>query len=217
MCMTEKESILAFVIIIFISILLWIRNIKYDRVMAALFVVISLIQLTEYFYHARMIDSSTGGKSIFLILWLQVAVLALFIHIYYKTRLTKVWLILFALIFIIALFYAYGHNFDVSTDCGHLVWSQENTRGTILGASGFIYILGLFIPMLMVLYYSDWQDTGMWFILTVLLLTVLFVRYYYPKIVFTSLWCYSAVAVIFAAWLAGAFHYCGDDKTATPC
>ena len=47
MCITSKESSLAFATLICISMLLYIRNNKYDRIIAVLFIVISMIQFIE--------------------------------------------------------------------------------------------------------------------------------------------------------------------------
>ncbi len=206
MCLTSRESILAFIILVVIAILLYIRNIKYDRILAVFLFAVSLIQLTEFFYHNGSLSSSTGGRLIFMILWLQVLVLAVGVQIYYQTTLTSLWMILFIVIFMIALFYSVGQRFSVTTGDGHLVWSQDGKTSNILGKGAFLYLAGLFIPLLIILYYSGWKDTGMWIILIAVLLSIFLVRVFYPKLVFSSLWCYSAVGVAFVVWLVGAFY-----------
>jgi len=206
MCLTAKASLFAFIILIVIAILLYIRNIKYDRIFASFILAVSLIQLTEYLFHSKLISSQIGGKMIFTILWFQVLVLAIGIQILYQTTLTSIWMILFTIIFIIALYYVVQHIFEVTTGYGHLIWSQQDINDNILGNTKFIYLLGLFVPLFIILYYSEWSDISMWIIIVTFILSILLVRWIYPRMVFSSLWCYSAVGVAFVIWLVGAFY-----------
>jgi hypothetical protein len=206
MCLTTKESLFALIILVVISILLFIRNIGYDRLYAALFLVVSLIQVVEYLFHAHKISSNTGGKLIFLILWLQVVVLAIGLQIYFATTFTAVWAVIFILVFVGALYYASFTKFKVSTEFGHLVWSKDGKCGNILGNYGILYLIGLFVPFLIIQYYNGWRNTGVWILFIALILSYIFVRMFYPKLVFSSLWCYSAVGIAFVAWLIGAFY-----------
>ena len=205
MCLTTKDSLLAFSILIIISVLLYIRNDKYDRIISYLFVVISGIQLIEYLYHANIISSTTGGFMIFIDLWLQIAVLSIGIDWYFNTKLTRIIAIFFSIVLIIALIYSFNCEFEVTRASGHLEWFRQSSS-SILGNFGLVYLAGLLIPFLVIEYYSDWKDIGSWILLGSIFGSALVVRYKYPSIVFPSLWCYSAVAIIFVAWIVGAFN-----------
>jgi len=74
MCITAKASISAFIIILFMSVMLLYRNALFDKEIASVAIIISLIQLVEYGIHTKVLNSSLGGKLLFVILWLQIAV-----------------------------------------------------------------------------------------------------------------------------------------------
>lgn len=209
MCLTVKESLSALIIIIVISVLLFIRGNDYDKLVAALFLIISLIQVAEYLFHAGLITPDTGGRMIYLILWLQVAVFAVGLHVQFRTDFTACWALLFTTIFVAALFYSLDKSFNVTKEYGHLVWTKENEDGNILGTSAILYMIGLFAPFLIIQYYEKWNNISVWLIFAALILSFLLVKAFYPKLVFSSLWCYSAIGVLFVAWLVGAYqeHY----------
>lgn len=202
MCISAKESAIAFSVMIFI-----IRNEQYDRILASLLIVVSLVQLVEYFYHMKELCSDEAGRLLFIILWLQVAVLAFTVYLWFETTLTSWWCIIFVAIFLITLYYAFTVSFSVTQESGHLVWTKDCEKGTILGSYlTIIYLVGLIGPLFIILYYNQWKNVGMWIILGVVLLTILFTRWLYPSIVFPSMWCYSAIAIAFTMYLVGAFN-----------
>lgn len=206
MCLSTKESASAFMLLVVVSILLFIRNSGYDRLIAVLFFVISLIQMTEYLFHAGCISADEGGRLIYLVLWLQVAVLAIGLEFTFQTGFTKCWAVAFTLIFIIALCHSFNKSFNMTKEYGHLVWTKENENGNILGPYAILYFIGLFIPFFIIEYYNNWENVPIWIIFAALVLSFLLVRVFYPKIVFSSLWCYSAIGVLFVAWLVGAYR-----------
>lgn len=206
MCITSKESSLAFAALLGVSVLLYIRNNEYDRIIAALFIVISMIQLVELLYHTHNISSDNGGRMLYLILLLQTFVLAIGLYYHYRTTFTKVWVGLYSVLFFGGLLYSLNTSFSVSQEHGHLVWSRRNSdRATILGDIGWLYLLGLFGPFFVIQYYNNWKNAGIWILLIVLTLSAIVVRIVYPKVCFSSMWCYSSIAVAFTAWLIGAF------------
>lgn len=220
MCISLRESALAFAIIVVIVIVLWIRNARYDHLLASVLFVVGLIQLAEVFYYLGY-DPGRVGLSIYIILWLQPLVLAIAMYCYFRTPLTLFWLVLFIVVFVVALIYT--GTFSVGKNSSnYLVWrrkpsslSPETTisdrpfwsknGGALLGNWGWLYLVGIFIPFLIVEYYSNWRDIGLWLVLATLVLTAIIVYFVYPKVSFPSLWCYAAVAVAAVAYLQGAF------------
>jgi hypothetical protein len=207
MCINAKSSLLSFGIMAGIALALFIRNEQYDKLLATLLITIAIIQLWEYFYHTGSIHSDTIGRGIFITLWLQVAVLAFALYWHFKTNLTTVWIGIYIPIFIFAFFYAMGTSFSVTKEAGHLVWTRGEHHGSILGSySSWVYLIGLVAPILIILYYNNWQNTGMWIILLAIALSIGFVKWFYPSIVFPSMWCYSATFIAFTFWLISAFN-----------
>ena len=206
MCLTTKESVSALLIIVVISVLLFMRDNTYDRLIAILFLVISLIQLTEFLFHEGCISPDTGGRLIYIILWLQVAVLGVGLEVTFHTNFTTCWAAIFVVIFVAAVYTSLNRTFEVTREYGHLVWTKENEDGNILGPSAILYFIGLFVPFLIIEYYNDWNNMPIWIILAALTASFVLVRMAYPRLVFSSLWCYSSVGVLFVAWLVGAFQ-----------
>ena len=180
---------------------------------SAVFLIISLVQLVEYLFHSGQIDSNTGGVLIYIILWLQVVVLALAIQVHFNTSLTMIWAVIFVIIFMIALNYASKTKFFVGKEYNHLIWSQEGYNGNILGGKEIIYSIGILGPIFIVEYYNNWKNIGIWIFFASVILSALFVREYYPKIVFSSLWCYSAIVLAFVAFLIGVFPKATVEST----
>jgi hypothetical protein len=207
MCISAKASLLSFAIMAGISLALFIRNEQYDRILAALLIIVSLIQLTEYFFHIGSIYSDNAGRSIFIILWLQVAVLGLALYWHFRTELTLFWASIFVIIFLLAVLYSFSVDFFVNREDGHLVWTKGTKYGVILGSySSWLYLIGLIIPLFIILYYNNWKNIGMWIILVAIALSIFFVKWFYPNIIFPSMWCYSAIFVAFVFWLVAAFN-----------
>lgn len=203
MCLTKKASLSALIIMSVIAILIKIRDVKYDRIVAPLIICIALIQLVEYLVHAKLIDSDNAGRYIFMILWLQVLVNAITTNEYFGSTSTTIWLYLYVIVFVVALYKSLSINFSVTSENNHLVW--KNDGGNILGKSWLIYIIGLAAPFLFILFYTKGRDMGAWLLLLTGILTSLWVSYSYPSINHGSLWCYSAIAFAFVAWMIGAF------------
>lgn len=119
MCLSATESFSALSIMVVLAVFIKIRNIKYDSIVAALIICISLIQLIELLYHRHLISGPTAGRCIFMILWLQVLVNAITTNLYYNTSFTAHWLIFAIIIIMVALFSLDGTNFNVSEGSGH--------------------------------------------------------------------------------------------------
>lgn len=209
MCYTAKDSILSFLVMGGLSIALLIRNKGYDYIFFCLLIIVSLIQLCEYFRHAGYWSADTTGRAIFIVLWLQVVAFAFGMFSYFDTQLTLIWLALFIFVFIIAVFYSTQHTFSAREEGGHLVWGQDGQKGKIMGGMpSWLYMVGLIVPFFIILYYSGWSNVGIWILLAAVIFSIFFTRFLYPAIHFPSLWCYSAIGIAFVAWLVGAYSDC---------
>lgn len=205
MCISAKDSLLAFFVMNSISIALIIRNKQYDRLMAALLIIVSFIQWWEYCFHSCITDSNTTGRMIFLTLWMQVAVLGIALYYYFRNTFTLIWMIIFCIVMIVAICYSVNLRFCVHESGGHLVWAQKGKKGQLLGGFSWLYLLGLIAPFFIILFYEKWCNVSIWLFILAVALSIVFVRWKYPAIVFSSLWCYSAIFICFVAYLGLAF------------
>jgi len=212
MCIDAKQSLIALGVMIFISFIMYIRNIGYDRIFCFLLVAVSLIQFVEFLYHSSYIEGCTAGKAIFLILWLQVLVFALALYYKFRTSLVGVYTIFFGVVFLIAILYSVNTNFSVTTGAKHLLWQRYGLKeGNILGNSKWIYLAGLIVPLFIILYYNKWKETGTWILLGSIIFSIIFTKMISSGVYFPSMWCYSAIFIAFTAYLIGAF-YCSNKE-----
>jgi hypothetical protein len=211
MCINAKESAIAFAVMVGISVVLFIRNKAYDRVLASLLIIVSLIQLVELLYHACYINSCTAGKFIFLVLWLQVAVFSVALWYHFQTNLTIAYMAVFTVALAIAVIFSTYKDFTVTHGKSHLIWQQGDLKtGQILGVTKWLYLIGLFSPLLIILYYNCWQGIGIWILLIVFVLTIIFTKMFFADVYFPTMWCYSSIMIAMAAYLIGAFYSCDN-------
>lgn len=209
MCYSAKASLIGFWLIAIVAFFLWYRNEYYDRVLATFLLVLSLIQLVEYGVHSGM-NGEQGGRMIYVTLWLQCLVLAVGVYVYVSNSSWGVqlvatgYLIAFTLIFLITLLYAL---FGSSSFCarvgpsGHVEWT--NNGGFLLGSWGWLYLLGIFGALFLLLASQHWSDTGLLILILYGVLSAIFVALAFPPQAFGSLWCYLAVGFAFLAWFLG--------------
>lgn len=212
MCIDAKQSLIALGVMVFISFIIYIRNVGYDRIFCFLLLAVSLIQFVEFLYHSSYIDSGTAGKAIFLVLWIQLFVFALALYYRFKTSLTGIYAIFFGIAFIIAILYSVNTVFSVTNGGKHLLWQQAGLKcGEILGLSKYIYLAGLIVPLLIILYYNKWKETGTWILLGSIAVSIIFTKMISSGVYFPSMWCYSSIFILFTAYLIGAFYCSRKD------
>lgn len=206
MCYTAKASLTGFFLITIVAFFLWYRNVDYDRVIAAFLIVLGLIQLIEYGVHSSM-SSTQAGKLLFLDLWLQCAVFAVATWIFLGTSLSLAVAIIFSIIFIIALVYILITKDVYSAsvgDSGHIEWTRNG--GSFLGPYGILYLIGIFVPLLLLLASYSWNNIGLVLLIIYGIVSCLITALIFPPEAFTSMWCYMVVGFAFLAWMVGAFH-----------
>lgn len=207
MCQDARSSFMAFWLLMTIAVLLWYRNERHDRAISPFLAAVAGIQLIEYGIHRGFLESDVAGKLLYLILWVQVFLFAIGVYFHNRDAPSKFNALLYTgiLITVIVFILTTGDRFTAKKGCsGHLEWNHSGN--TILGYWSWLYVLGLFIPLLLLLANRQWHDGGLWILLTTLFASCVVVALLYPGLQFPSLWCYSAVAFAFVAWLIGAFY-----------
>lgn len=205
MCYSAKASLIAWWILALMFLFLWYRNEKYDRVIAAFVLTLGLIQLLEYGIHSG-VNPDQSGRAIFITLWLQCLVLAIGTYIYLKNIWSLSLLIVFAIVFVGSLIYALlGRNkFTASVgESNHIEWYLNG--GPILGNWGWLYILGIFLPLLLILAGLGWTDAGILILIFYGIISAVYIAMYFPAAAFASMWCYVTVGFAFLAWMIGIF------------
>lgn len=166
MYITSTESSLECLGLLGISVLLYIRNEIYDRIIATLFVVMSAVQFIKLLYNTGNICCDIKGKLLYIILLLQTLVLALGLYRYYKNILIKAWLGFYSLLFIGGVLFALNKDFNEKHEYGQLFsYRCKDIETTILGNLGWFYVLGIFVPLFVIQYYNDWKNIAIWILL----------------------------------------------------
>jgi hypothetical protein len=212
------------------SFFLWYRNQNYDRALAVFIFTLGLIQLIEYGIHSGT-DPSQSGRTLFIVLWLQCLVLAIGVFVFindmrdrefntdnarsniapYATTTQNIahtiagWnLFLFGIIFVIGLILTFlpQNNFHAGLNQeGHVEWYMNDE--SILSQWGWLYAIGIFVPLFLIFSYYMWADAGIAILIIYGALAVAYVLSHYPVTSAGSMWSYLSVGFAFLAWYLG--------------
>jgi hypothetical protein len=225
MCFSSKASISSWWILALMSLFLWYRNERYDRALSVFVFTLGLIQLIEYGIHSGT-DPNQSGRALFITLWLQCLVLAIGVFLFIdgsynaenpSTTETIVhtisgWnLFLFAIIFVVGMIMSFTSDWIFSATpgpSGHIEWYMNG--GSLLGKWGWLYLIGLFVPMFLIFAYYAWADVGIAILILYGILSAMYVISNYPSNAFSSMWCYLSIGFAFLAYFLGIIPPCDD-------
>jgi len=212
---TAKTSITSWWILAMMALFLWYRNEKYDRALAIFVFTLGLIQLIEYGIHSGT-DPHQSGRTLFITLWLQCLVLAIGVFIFINDSIDADipsttqnivhtiagWnLFLFSIIFVIALVLSFtlDNTFSGIVDPnGHIQWYMNGN--SLLGNFGWLYVVGIFIPLMLIFGVYMWADVEIAILIIYAVLAMCYVITNFPSSIYSSLWCYLTVIFAFLAW-----------------
>lgn len=221
MCFTAKASITSWWILAMMALFLWYRNEKYDRALSIFVFTLGLVQLLEYGIHSGT-DPNQSGRALFITLWLQCLVLAIGVFIFInESRNRDVnhnhtttenivhtiagWnLFLFAIVFVVSLVLSFtsGNTFSGAPgSSGHIEWYMND--GPLLGKWGWLYLVGILVPLLLIFAYYMWADIEIAILIIYGILSAAYVMSNYPPNAFSSMWCYLSIGFAFLAFFLG--------------
>ena len=218
MCFTAKASITSWWILAMMALFLWYRNEKYDRALSIFVFTLGLVQLLEYGIHSGA-DPNHSGRALFITLWLQCLVLAIGVFIFindsknqHNPTMTENivhtiagWnLFLFSIIFVISLIFSFASDNTFSGapgSSGHIEWYMND--GHLLGKWGWLYIVGIFVPLFLIFAYYMWADVQIAVLIIYGTLSAAYVLSNYPLNAFSSMWCYLSIGFAFLAFFLG--------------
>lgn len=218
MCYSPKASITSWWILALMSLFLWYRNERFDRALSIFVFTLGLVQLIEYGIHSGT-DPHQSGRALYITLWLQCLVLAIGVFIFIRSSkdpdnpsLTENivhtiagWnLFLFAIIFVVTLVLSFTSDNTFSAapgPSGHIEWYMNGQP--FLGKWGVLYLIGVFVPLILIFAYYMWADVGIALLILYGVLSATYVLATYPPAAFSSMWCYLAVGFAFLAWFIG--------------
>jgi hypothetical protein len=221
MCFTAKASVTSWWILAMMALFLWYRNEKYDRSLSIFVFTLGLVQLLEYGIHSGT-DPHQSGRALFITLWLQCLVLAIGVFIFINesrerdnnrnhTTTENIvhtiagWnLFLFGIVFVVSLVLSFtsGSTFSGAPGpSGHIEWHMNG--GSLLGKWGWLYLVGIFVPLLLIFAYYMWADIEIAILIIYGILSAAYVMSNYPSDAFSSMWCYLSIGFAFLAFFLG--------------
>lgn len=204
MCFSVQASIVAWIVANVIAVYLWIRNRHYDRWNAVFIMTFTLIQLMEAgLWRSIQIDNATLNAIITSLIPLALLAQPLVQSMmgYWSTGSTILLSlgVLVGAIMIGTIIRIADTPVSVFSSIvgehGHLIWNDSSTpNGSIIGGNfvGFIYLIGLFLPLL----WMGWRGIPL---LIVGLITFSFSWYMAGSKEFGSYWCFTAIAYALVA------------------
>lgn len=200
---TAKTSLSTFILLIVVGFFLWYRNIETDRLLAVLVFTVSLFQLLEYGVRSTA-NPDQSGRILFILLWLQVAILAIGSWMRLNSQASAAVAIAFTIIFGVALLYAMSTSEPFGADIAPDGWIEWTRDGhTLLGNTTLLYFIGLFLPLLLLI--IEDSGTGLTVLFAYLVISTILIYTYSAQSTFLSIWFNSWIIFAFLVWLIHAF------------
>ena len=206
MCLSAKYCILAWWIAVIISLLLWYRNNKYDRVISAVLFILGLIQLVNYGSHSA-VDPKSSGKAIIILLIILLATIIISCYIYTHNTILmwmsiSVSLISVVLIGIVLLGAGRYLSFvDKIGECPS--WTQDGSP--MLGGWIIVYIMIISFCWLVILHSYNYKDVGLYIIASFIIITGFWASRDTTAAGFGPKWTYLLIGIGLIVWLSGLF------------
>ena len=159
MCFDSRSSLLAFTLSYTIAWYLFERNQNYDRWLAGFILVFSSIQLLEGGLWKVMENKGDHTEAlndlltrlILIFLLMQPLIQSYLGYKYTGSQILGVMSIVFLCMLIYGFYRVWqskpGQFNSYVGNKGHLVWEDKDSPNSFLGATGVLYMLGLFIPL----------------------------------------------------------------------
>lgn len=218
MCYNKETSLQTFSVTLFSSIFMFIRNYDNDRFLATSFVIISFMQLAEYF---MWLDQGCGKmnhyatKSALFILLLQPLSILLSLYVYGNLTISKdiifyVCLCMFILSGIIS-YYTVIYNKPLCSKPrypnGHLNWDTLSILKTVPDIITDLFFIGYFmLPFLLIFLKSRIEGLTYFILYMMTLVYSMYLNRGYG-VTWKSFWCYTVNCVpILSIFIGWYFH-----------
>ena len=200
MCYNKETSLQTFSITLICSIILIFRNLTYDRVLAIFFIVVSLVQLLEYFIWS---DQECGEinniATRLLLVTISIQPIVLLIGcIYYNLvnlnhQIIYIYLGIYSIIICIIAFNAFTIKKKLcskpSEESHHLLWDIQPILYTIPN-SIYLFIILYFVILLVFLFFKNKSLAVIYFILYCFSFILSIVLNYSKKGTWKTYWCW---------------------------
>lgn len=225
MCYSAASSMTGWLLAVILAAFIWYRNQLYDRVLAAFILALGLIQLIEYGVWTSIeqnkissgvtFNSDIYGRLLFLTLAIQCFIINLGVYCYVSSvrlaggvgqvvrTLALFMFSLFAIVLALSIFYLmfYGSFSAKEGTSSHIEWAINGDAIPL--TVGVFYLIGIFVPLLILFMNSEGTDIGPIILLLYGILSAVYVAYTFSRLAFSSMWCYLAIGFAFLVWMLG--------------
>lgn len=211
----DKSSMALFMVASFMALFLWYRNEEYDRYLSGFVFLVGLMELIEYgIYNGA--NSQQAAKMVYVDLWAQCLALSLGIYFFIQQNQTNSSTtenvisaiafynaIVFSIVFLVSVVYIITTDdiFKSVPTSDQRVQYFTNDK-SMLESLQWFYILGIFLPLVLLFGFYFWSNFGVALLILYLGLTACYVLSHYSIESFNSVWSYLMVGFIFILWLA---------------
>ena len=210
---TSKSLIISWWLFFIISVFLWYRNYRFDRVLSGFILLLALIQIFQYAFLNGSPAKSTA-RLIYAVVWLQPIVLFLGTFIYIKSSsfgnttcnfLEKSAFILF-IVYIIVFIYKMIYMNDVFLKLkDDNIWWIQGEENTFTGGWDLVYWIGIILPLFMIFIETGYKNLS---IIVLMLYAIFMAILCYQKTdtrYYLSLWSNLAMGFALFSWMGGLF------------
>jgi hypothetical protein len=172
--------------------------------MAALAVILGLIQLIEYGIYNQM-DLIQGGRLLYAAVWLFVFIFALSVMVYVKDIYTFCWFIFISVVFLMSIIYAFSTN-DIRAEKDGINIAWKNNNKPLLHNLGWLFCVALIVPILLLLKHYEWSNIGLYLGLLYILISYIWFVSSSNTPFFHSSWVYSLTGIFLILIFVGMFN-----------
>lgn len=220
MCYNKESSLKIFLITLFASIFLFIRNYENDRLLAVIFIIVSLMQLAEYFMWTDQqcgLINNNATKFALIVLLIQPLFFLLSVYLYGNITISKkiILYLLFVVLLLSSVITYYTITYNKNILCskpryvnGHLNWDIDKILKTVPSIITTLFFILYFLSPLILLFLKS-KIEGLIYILlySITLLFSIYLNKGYGGS-WKSFWCYTVNYIPLLAILIGwYFHH----------
>lgn len=212
MTKTASTCLIAFIVAVVLSVILWYRNWSYDRVVAVILVVLGITQLVNFGCHSQM-NRRNAGFLINFILWFLLIIFISAVYFYSHSGLAGT----LAIVCLVAFIYVMACMITGSKRClayskhgrSYPVWAsmdEDGAESSLLGSWIWFFVAVALVGWVLLLQCHGWFDVGLFLLFFFVLMSAMLVPTDFDSTQYAPCWCYLLIGLGAVMLLVGMFY-----------